>query len=64
MFSFTRRELAEAILRSAARHPKAKFRLLFDHAQLDDEDKTQGKLAPWLDEEAKKLAKLIEEVML
>lgn len=54
MFSFTRRELAEAILRSAARHPKAKFRLLFDHAQLDDEDKTQGKLAPWLESEAKK----------
>ena len=54
MFSFTRRELAEAILRSAARHPNAKFRLLFDHAQLDDEDKTQGKLAPWLEEEAKK----------
>lgn len=54
MFSFTRRELAEAILRSAARHPKAKFRLLFDHAQLDDDDKTQGKLAPWLIKEAKK----------
>lgn len=54
MFSFTRRELAEAILLSASRRPNAKFRLLFDHAQLDDEDKTQGKLAPWLEAEAKR----------
>ncbi len=53
MFSLTRIDLAEAILRSAERNPDAKFRLLLDHAQLDDEDPVQSKLAPWLEQQAK-----------
>jgi phosphatidylserine/phosphatidylglycerophosphate/cardiolipin synthase-like enzyme len=52
MFSFTRLELAEAILRSAERNPEAGFYLLFDHAQLDDDDPDQGKLAPWFEKKA------------
>jgi ribosomal protein S25 len=55
MFSFTREELAQAILRSAKRNPEARFRLLFDHAQLDDDDPDQGKLAPWFETRAKEL---------
>lgn len=55
MFSFTRGELAEAILRSAERNPEAPFRLLLDHAQLNDEDPKQGKLAPWLENKAAEL---------
>lgn len=53
MFSLTRTELAEAILLAAARNPNAKFRLLLDHAQLNDEDPKEGKLGPWLEKQAK-----------
>lgn len=52
MFSLTRLELAEAILRSAERNPGARFRLLLDHAQLDDADPVQSKLGPWLEQKA------------
>ncbi|PKL50746.1 MAG: hypothetical protein CVV42_01720 [Candidatus Riflebacteria bacterium HGW-Riflebacteria-2] len=52
MFSLTRLELAEAILRSAERNPDARFRLLLDHAQLDDADPLQSKLGPWLEQKA------------
>ncbi|MEW6710169.1 MAG: phospholipase D-like domain-containing protein [Candidatus Riflebacteria bacterium] len=55
MFSFTRPELAEAVLRSAERNPDAKFRLLFDHAQIDDANPEESKLAPWFE---KKVAEL------
>jgi phosphatidylserine/phosphatidylglycerophosphate/cardiolipin synthase-like enzyme len=55
MFSFTRAELAEEILRAAERNPKASFRLLFDHAQLDDADPEQSKLAPWLEQRAQEM---------
>ena len=53
MFSLTRTELAQAILLAAARNPEAKFRLLLDHAQLNDEDPKEGKLGPWLEQQAK-----------
>ena len=56
MFSLTRIELAEAILRSAERNPGARFRLMLDHAQLDDEDPLQSKLGPWLEQKASELA--------
>jgi len=52
MFSLTRLELAEAILRSAERNPGARFRLLLDHAQLDDADPLQSKLGPWVEQKA------------
>ncbi|MBU1109789.1 MAG: hypothetical protein KKB51_24115 [Candidatus Riflebacteria bacterium] len=55
MFSLTRIELAEAILRSAERNPGARFRLMLDHAQLDDEDPMQSKLGPWLEQKAVEL---------
>ncbi|HAE40741.1 MAG TPA: hypothetical protein DCG57_19225 [Candidatus Riflebacteria bacterium] len=55
MFSLTRLELAEAILKSAERNPGARFRLLLDHAQLDDEDPLQSKMAPWLEQKAAEL---------
>lgn len=55
MFSLTRRELAEAILRSAERNPGARFRLLLDHAQLDDDDPQQSKLGPWLEHQAEEM---------
>ena len=53
MFSFTRPELAEEVLRAAERNPQARFRLLFDHAQLDDANPDESKLAPWLEQQAK-----------
>ncbi len=52
MFSFTRPELAEEVLRAAERNPEATFRLLFDHAQLDDANPEESKLAPWLEAQA------------
>lgn len=52
MFSLTRMELVDAILRAAERNPDARFRLLFDHAQLDDADPLQSKLAPTLEKRA------------
>jgi phosphatidylserine/phosphatidylglycerophosphate/cardiolipin synthase-like enzyme len=55
MFSLTRTELADAILRSAERNPDARFRLLLDHAQLDDSDPLQNKLGPWLEKKASEL---------
>jgi len=55
MFSLTRLELAEAILKSAERNPGARFRLMLDHAQLDDEDPLQSKLGPWLEQKAAEL---------
>lgn len=55
MFSLTRIELAEAILRAAERNPDAKFRLLLDHAQLDDADPVESKLGPWLEKKAGEL---------
>ncbi|EKD81489.1 MAG: hypothetical protein ACD_39C01784G0002, partial [uncultured bacterium] len=55
MFSLTRIELAEAILRSAERNPGAQFRLMLDHAQLDDEDPVESKLGPWLEQKAAEL---------
>lgn len=53
MFSFTRPELAEEVLRAAERNPEAKFRLLFDHAQIDDANPKESKLAPWFEQQAK-----------
>ncbi|MDD3146284.1 MAG: phospholipase D-like domain-containing protein [Candidatus Riflebacteria bacterium] len=55
MFSLTRIELAEAILRAAERNPEAKFRLLLDHAQLDDADPVESKQGPWLEAKAAQL---------
>ncbi|HNX74688.1 MAG TPA: phospholipase D-like domain-containing protein [Candidatus Rifleibacterium sp.] len=55
MFSLTRIELAEAILRAAERNPDAKFRLMLDHAQLDDADPVESKLGPWLETKAAEL---------
>lgn len=55
MFSLTRIELAEAILRAAERNPDARFRLLFDHAQLDDDNPAERKMAPWLEKKAAEL---------
>ncbi len=55
MFSLTRIELAEAILRAAERNPDARFRLLLDHAQLDDENPVESKMAPWLERKAAEL---------
>lgn len=55
MFSLTRIELAEAILRAAERNPEAKFRLMLDHAQLDDADPVESKLGPWLEAKAAEL---------
>ncbi len=52
MFSLTRFELAEAILKAAERNPNARFRLLLDHAQLDDSDPIESKQAPWLEQKA------------
>lgn len=53
MFSFTRPELAEEVLRAAERNPEAKFRLLFDHAQIDDANPDESKLAPWFEMQAR-----------
>ncbi len=55
MFSLTRVELAEAILKAAERNPEAKFRLLLDHAQLDDADPVESKQAPTLEKRAAEL---------
>lgn len=55
MFSLTRKELADAILRSAERNPDAKFRLLLDHAQFDDEDPLQSKQGPSLEARAREM---------
>ena len=55
MFSLTRMELAEAILRAAERNPEARFRLLLDHAQLDDADPVESKLGPWLENKAREM---------
>lgn len=52
MFSLTRMELVDAILRAAERNPDARFRLMLDHAQLDDADPEQSKLAPTLEKRA------------
>ncbi len=53
MFSVTRTELAQAILLAAGRNPEAKFRLLLDHAQMLDMNPKEGKLAPWIEKQAK-----------
>ena len=53
MFSLTRPELAQAIVRRAEQCPEAKFRLLLDHAQLDDSNPKASKLAPWIEEQIK-----------
>jgi len=55
MFSFTRPELAQALLAQAKRYPDAKFRILLDHAQMHDENPDESKLAPWLESEAERL---------
>ncbi|NLM17457.1 MAG: hypothetical protein GX221_07045 [Candidatus Riflebacteria bacterium] len=55
MFSFTRPELAQALLAQAKRYPEAKFRILLDHAQMHDENPDESKLAPWLESEAERL---------
>lgn len=52
MFSLTRTELVDNILRAAERNPEAKFRLLLDHSQLDDSDPLQNKLGPSLEARA------------
>ncbi len=55
MFSLTRPELAQAIVRAAERCPEAPFRILLDHAQLDDSDPKASKLAPWIEQRVAEL---------
>lgn len=55
MFSLTRMELVDAILRAAERNPEARFRLMLDHAQIDDADPKESKLAPLLEKRVAEL---------
>jgi len=55
IFSLTRTELVDNILRAAERNPGAKFRLLLDHAQFDDADPIQSKQGPSLETRANEM---------
>lgn len=51
IFSFTKSDIAQAIIRQAEMKPNAKFRLLFDQSQLEELPYLMG---PWIASEARK----------
>lgn len=54
MFSFTHHGLKDKILEMAAKHPKARIRILFDHSMLaDDIAERPGVLGPGLERDVK-----------
>ncbi len=54
MFSFTNKNLAEAIVRCAMKKSKAKFRILLDMTQMIEDKSHRGVIGPWFERQAKK----------
>lgn len=53
MFSFTHKNLANALVEYARRMPKAKFRILLDQSQMANTESHRGVMGPWFEDQIK-----------